>query len=59
MQTITGTIKPVRTRPTAVHHLFAEVTGFACNVGDEVELYVSLFDLNSMRYIRLVKFFER
>jgi hypothetical protein len=49
--TSTGTVKPIRTRSTAVHHLFVDVAGFACNVGEEAELLVSLFDLHSSKYL--------
>jgi hypothetical protein len=56
MQTSTGTVKPIRTRSTAVHHLFVDVAGFACNVGEEAELLVSLFDLHSSKYLRLAVF---
>ena len=40
-------------RSTALHHLLVNLNGVVCIIGEDMEVFLSLFDLHQQSYIRL------
>ena len=44
-------------REVPTHHLFCALRPFACNIGDETEIYMALYDAKTGKYYRWISFF--